>query len=173
MESQLHAVPWPPDHLDGLHCIFSSLEISNVSQTRVQNVAVQMWPHQCRDERINHFPQLANAAQYAISFQHHKSTPWLMFNVLLPGNPGSCPDELLPTQPALMQQVPPSQRQDFTSILVENSWKQRVWAPRSSSTVLALGYWLFTLIRISSLTWKIFLICQFRWSIPTRRMPSR
>lgn len=67
MESQLHAVPWPPDHLDGLHCIFSSLEISNVSQTRVQNVAVQMWPHQCRDERIHHFPQLANAAQYA----HH------------------------------------------------------------------------------------------------------
>lgn len=51
------------------------------------------------------------------------------------------------------------------------------WYPKflkilsSSSTAIAPWYWLFPLVRISSLTWKMFLICQLRWNIPTG-MPS-
>ena len=156
--------------------IFCSQEISNFSQTRVQKVqnsAVQIWPHQCWDKRINHFPHFAgytlpNTAQYAMSFQHHQTTHQL--NVLLPGNPGSCPEEPRPTQPTHMQLVPQSQRQDFASVLVDNSWKWQVLSPTLQHHSPSTWWLVIPLIRVSSLTCKVFLICQFRRSIPTRTL---
>lgn len=82
-------------------------------------------------------PQLTQPSTL-LAFKH-KSTHRLMFKVLLPRNPGSCSAVLPPTQPAPMQQVAPSQRQDFTSVLLENSFKLQVLSPTLQQHSLSTG----------------------------------
>lgn len=143
---------WPSLHF---------LQSGNLPRTRgqtVQNRAVQMWSHQCWDKGTNHCSQFAGyslQASILLAFntaRAHTNSHSMHCSLGTPG-PALTSYHLLSLLQCSRLLCP---RGMFLHLsLLKIPANDKFWAPSSSSTALALGYWLFPLIRISSLTWKV------------------